>query len=72
MEITHAKDIAFTDSRITAKNSKPVITADAEVTGIETIASPAVGTSTVTAGEPGMESEASRSCRATSSASKPA
>jgi polygalacturonase len=40
MEITHAKSIAFTTSRITVKNSKPVITADAEVSGIETITSP--------------------------------
>ncbi len=40
-EITHAKNITFTSAKLTAKSGKPIITADAQVTGIETLSTPA-------------------------------
>ncbi|MGN6367511.1 MAG: glycoside hydrolase family 28 protein [Phycisphaerae bacterium] len=44
MEIAHAKGIVFSDAHLTAKSGKPVVTGDAEVTGIDTVSSKGSGT----------------------------
>ncbi|HUO07193.1 MAG TPA: glycosyl hydrolase family 28 protein [Phycisphaerae bacterium] len=41
MEITHAKNIRFTNAQITVSKGKPVVTTDAEVTGIDTVSNAA-------------------------------